>query len=326
VYSSTGPGPGSKVRAFQRAAAVVREVGDDELRERAARPARSRSWGRHRRGVTAGRSPRRLGEVPGYLAGSRPRPWWRSGRGRRPCRRRCGATATAHSTWSDGGATVEAMAETARRSATSTWCSPTTRPASPSPTGSTRSGCASPARGDRASSTPSWPRSGILTGIEVDILEDGSLDLSDELLGASTSWWRASTPSCGCPRGDDPAHRPRRRQPPRRRARPLHQPQALRTRPPSAFDADWCSPPAPASAPRSRSTAGPSARTRPRSCSSSPSSGAATSRSTPTPTPRPARVAGLRLRQGVRCGVPHDHRQHVDRPTSSSHGRLRPHP
>ena len=35
-----------------------------------------------------------------------------------------------HSTWSDGGATIEAMArDRHRRSATSTWCSPTTRPA-----------------------------------------------------------------------------------------------------------------------------------------------------------------------------------------------------
>ena len=39
----------------------------------------------------------------------------------------------------------------------------------------------------------------ILTGIEVDILDDGSLDQSEDLLGGSTSWWPASTPSCGCP-------------------------------------------------------------------------------------------------------------------------------
>ena len=40
----------------------------------------------------------------------------------------------------------------------------------------------------------------ILTGIEVDILDDGELDQSDELLAGSTWSWPACTASCGCRR------------------------------------------------------------------------------------------------------------------------------
>ena len=87
-----------------------------------------------------------------------------------------------HSTWSDGGATIEAMAATAIASATSTWCSPTTRPASPSPTASTGSGCSQQLAIDRPTLNESSAPFRILTGMEVDILEDGSLDLADDLL------------------------------------------------------------------------------------------------------------------------------------------------
>ena len=38
----------------------------------------------------------------------------------------------------------------------------------------------------------------ILTGIEVDILDDGSLDQRQTCSVSSTSSWRACTPSCGC--------------------------------------------------------------------------------------------------------------------------------
>ena len=38
----------------------------------------------------------------------------------------------------------------------------------------------------------------ILTGIEVDILEDGGLDQEDDCWRSSTWWWPACTRSCGC--------------------------------------------------------------------------------------------------------------------------------
>ncbi len=45
----------------------------------------------------------------------------------------------------------------------------------------------------------------ILTGIEVDILDDGALDQEESCSRSSTSSWRACTPSCGCPSADDRA-------------------------------------------------------------------------------------------------------------------------
>ena len=41
----------------------------------------------------------------------------------------------------------------------------------------------------------------ILTGIEVDILDDGSLDQSEDLLGRLDVVVASVTPSCGCPPG-----------------------------------------------------------------------------------------------------------------------------
>ena len=121
----------------------------------------------------------------------------------------------------------------------------------------------------------------ILTGMEVDILEDGALDQDDDLLDrldvvVASVHSKLSMPGAG----DDPPHGDGRRQPPRRHPRPLHRPQgrsaasraAVRRSTPTS-----CSPPAPSSTPRSRSTAGPSARTRPTSCSTWPSSGTARS-------------------------------------------------
>ena len=74
------------------------------------------------------------------------------------------------------------MARTAPwRSATSTWCSPTTRPGSPSPTASTASGCATQLDEIAALNEELAPFR-ILTGMEVDILEDGALDQDEDLL------------------------------------------------------------------------------------------------------------------------------------------------
>ena len=115
----------------------------------------------------------------------------------------------------------------------------------------------------------------ILTGIEVDILADGALDQSEELLAARRGGGQRPLEAAMERHGDDPPDGDRRGQPPRRHPRALHRPQAGRdgagrhrcSTPRS------CSPRAPSSTPRWRSTAGPSARTRPTTCSSWRSTG-----------------------------------------------------
>ena len=126
----------------------------------------------------------------------------------------------------------------------------------------------------------------ILTGMEVDILEDGALDLDDDLL-ARLDVVVASVHS----------KLRMERQPmtermvlaaaiaPRRHPRPLHRAADRQAPAVGRSTPTTCSRPAPSSARRSRSTAGPSASTRPRSCSTSRCPTAASSRSTPTPTP-----------------------------------------
>jgi putative hydrolase len=132
----------------------------------------------------------------------------------------------------------------------------------------------------------------ILTGMEVDILEDGQLDLADDLLArldvvvASVhSKLRMERPlmtqrmvlAAASPHVDILGHCTGR---------------LIGKRPESVCSTPTtCSRPAPSTGPRSRSTAGPSDWTRRRSCSTSPSPTAASSRSTPTPTP-PASSSG----------------------------------
>ena len=102
--------------------------------------------------------------------------------------------------WSDGGATDRGDGGRRRSpSGTSTWCSPTTRPRLTIAHGLDESGSREQldqidqVNADIAAVGPFR----ILTGIEVDILEDGPLDLADEMFDASTSSSRASTRSCG---------------------------------------------------------------------------------------------------------------------------------
>ena len=127
----------------------------------------------------------------------------------------------------------------------------------------------------------------LLSGIEVDILDDGALDQEPgparrarhrRRLGAFQAAHGA--------RADDAAPRRGGVEPARRRARPRHRP-ARRglARHPAAVDVRrraWCSRRAPRTASRSRSTRGPSGRIRPTSCSRSRSSSDACSRSTRT--------------------------------------------
>ena len=128
----------------------------------------------------------------------------------------------------------------------------------------------------------------ILTGMEVDILEDGTLDLSDEMLAQldvvvasvhsklrmdEREMTRRMVMAVASPHVDVLGHCTGRkvvgRGGPRRGSMPRSSSQRV-----------------PGSTPRSRSTAGPSAATHPRTCWSSRWSGAARCRSTPTPTHR----------------------------------------
>ena len=85
------------------------------------------------------------------------------------------------------------------------------------------------ARRDRPRSTSELAPFRILTGMEVDILEDGALDQDEDLLErldvvVASVHSKLRMPSAG----DDPAHGDGRRQPPRRHPRPLHRPQGRR--------------------------------------------------------------------------------------------------
>ena len=152
--------------------------------ERAARRAR---WSRSR---ASARRPRRWcarrwpGGTPGYLAEA-------GGRGRRTARARaarsCGRALRGdchlHSDWSDGGSPIEEMgADRGARWATSGRCSPTTRPRLTVARGLSAGPAARPARRGGGAQRRAWAPFRLLTGIECDILDDGSLDQEPELL------------------------------------------------------------------------------------------------------------------------------------------------
>ena len=140
-------------------------------------------------------------------------------------------------------------------------------------------------------STRSWPRSASSPASRSTSSRTAPSTRTRTCSTGSTSWWPASTPSCGWTREEmTRAHGDGRRQPPRRHPRPLHRPQGRsarrrgravrlrrrdrvrRLRPVRHRGRDQL----PARAP------GPARRAARRW----PSSGAARSASTPTPTPR----------------------------------------
>lgn len=171
--------PGPKVRAFQRALDVAEALGDAELAERAAAGTLTDLDG-------VGPSTARViaesiaGIDDGYLAELEQRSRVPVGAGG-PVLERLRGDCHCHTDWSDGGASLRAMAETAAALGHE-WVAITDH--------SARLTVAHGLDEDRlrrqmeeiarlnAELTPFR----ILTGMEVDILEDGSLDLSDELL------------------------------------------------------------------------------------------------------------------------------------------------
>lgn len=142
----------------------------------------------------------------------------------------------------------------------------------------------------------------ILTGIEVDILEDGTLDQEPELLDrldivvASVHSKLAMEPAAMTRRmvravsdghADVLGHCT---------GRLVSGNRGIRAE--STFDAERCSPPAATTAPRWRSTPGPSAATRRPDCSTSRKTSAASSASTPTRTRRASWTSSATARSG----------------------------
>jgi putative hydrolase len=171
---------GFRAKAFQGALMTAREVGEDELRRRARAktltelPGIGSSSAKVIEEALAGKTsriPREAREGDDVEVSAAAQVYLDALKG--DCH--------LHSRWSDGGATIEAMAAPRSRSATSTWCSPITRRGSRSPTGLNRERLLAAARGDRRLNQELAPFR-ILTGMEVDILEDGSLDLDEDLI------------------------------------------------------------------------------------------------------------------------------------------------
>jgi putative hydrolase len=175
--------PEFRVRAFRRAAAVVDDLGEAEVARRAAEGTLRELKGIGE--VTARVIEEAVrGDVPGYLARleAEQAERWGPGAGgalRALLRGDCHV----HSDWSDGGSPIREMAETARELGHEyivlTDHSPRLRVANGLSAERLREQLEVVA-GLNAELAPFR----ILTGIEVDILDDGTLDQEEELLGA----------------------------------------------------------------------------------------------------------------------------------------------
>ncbi|AZM58520.1 MULTISPECIES: PHP domain-containing protein [unclassified Streptomyces] len=174
--------PTYRVRAFRTAARTLSELGADEVRERAAAGVLERLRGIGPR--TAQVVLEALaGEVPGYLSRleeeAAGEPADRAGQELRALLR---GDCHVHSDWSDGGSPIAEMGRTAARLGHE-WAALTDH--SPRLTVA-RGLSAGRLRGQLevvAQLNETWAPFRLLTGIECDILEDGSLDQDPRLLG-----------------------------------------------------------------------------------------------------------------------------------------------
>ncbi|HEX9993375.1 MAG TPA: PHP domain-containing protein [Acidimicrobiales bacterium] len=172
--------PSAKARAFLRAAAVVRGLDPDELRERVA-------GGRLTDLPGIGDSTARViteamaGEVPAYLQRLEGQSGVPEGEGaaiRAALRGDCHT----HSTWSDGGAEIETMARAAAELGHEYVVLTDHSPRLTIAHGLSRDRLLAQLD-EVAEVNERVAPFRILTGIEVDILEDGGLDQDDDLLG-----------------------------------------------------------------------------------------------------------------------------------------------
>ncbi|RXZ41173.1 PHP domain-containing protein [Agromyces binzhouensis] len=182
-----------KAKAFRRAAGVIGPLDDDELRARAAdgRLKRTPGIGDSSLGVIVEALD---GKVPGYLADLREKAGVETATGLRALLR---GDLHAHSDWSDGTTSIAAMARAAASAGLEYFAltdhSPTLRVANGlSPerlesqleiVGALNAGLGEPDRDDAGDARDRGDLGvRILTGIEVDILEDGVLDQRPDLL------------------------------------------------------------------------------------------------------------------------------------------------
>jgi putative hydrolase len=169
-----------RIRAFQRAAAVVREVGPERLSEldREGRleelPGIGHSTGRVIHEAIAG-------GIPSYLARLEAESVLPISEAARPYREALRGDCHLHSDWSDGGASIEAMATTAAALGHEYVVLTDHSPRLTVAHGLDRRRLLDQLDEiDRVNAQLAPFR--VLTGIEVDILEDGSLDQDDDLL------------------------------------------------------------------------------------------------------------------------------------------------
>jgi len=172
--------PTYRVRAFRGAARVLADLPEDEVRERAAAGTLESLKGIGPKTAQVVREAL-AGQVPEYLAKleqAEPEPRPRGGERLRALLR---GDCHLHSDWSDGGSPIEEMGRTAARLGHD-WAVLTDH----SPRLTVANGL-SPARLREqldvvAELNASWAPFRLLTGIECDILDDGSLDQEPELL------------------------------------------------------------------------------------------------------------------------------------------------
>lgn len=172
--------PSPKVRAFQRALGVAEALSDPELAERAAAGTLTEIDG-------LGPSTARViaealtGVDNGYLAELEQRSRVPIGEGG-PVIERLRGDCHCHTTWSDGGASLRAMATTAAALGHE-WVAITDHSARLTVAHGLDEGRLRHQMEEIAQLNVEMAPFRVLTGMEVDILEDGSLDLSEELLG-----------------------------------------------------------------------------------------------------------------------------------------------
>ena len=171
--------PALKVRAFQRALTVVETVHDSELGRRAAAGTLTELDG-------IGPSTARViaealdGATDGYLAALEARSRIPIGAGG-PVLERLRGDCHCHTTWSDGGAPLRAMAETAAALGHE-WVAITDHSARLTVAHGLDEQRLRRQMDEIAALNEELAPFRILTGMEVDILEDGSLDLSSDVL------------------------------------------------------------------------------------------------------------------------------------------------
>jgi putative hydrolase len=172
--------PSPKVRAFQRAGEIVREQGLDDIAERIRTgtleelPGIGKSTGRAIAEAVAG-------EVPDYLAHLERDTVIPLSEAAEPYREALRGDCHTHSEWSDGGAPIESMARTAATLGHDYLVLTDHSPRLTVAHGLDRQRLADQLDViDQLNDALAPFR--ILTGMEVDILEDGRLDMDDEML------------------------------------------------------------------------------------------------------------------------------------------------